>query len=957
MLYTWKKFWESMIEEGVVEGTSLVFEGNPAVQIPAKILTREMVKKVKSLFGQNIDDDVKMILAEWLKTNGERFASSEEMIVKNVIGCIHYALEEDPGRQGQTSSIIHAEAFVQRGFSNLEKASLFSDREKKEIFVALSYTVEMLLKQLVEKDVPQVIWMIIQETDQLKDTNKEYNEKLLSLVKHVNSWEYYTQQTIRKLQQGIESGRYYQDGGLARSFSYIMGLIPPIGVAEFNSLHYMNQNMSDFLFGRDEEKRELHRFLEMDGKFSFLVVTGPGGIGKSKLVYSFFLDQLKAGADWKCVFINTSILEKLSECNIWDMERNCLLVYDYAGSSADLLHKLFANIVSAEEKLTHKIRIILIERTGTKEKIIKNIETNTEEKITEFPYWYNTVVARGSREYYPDDYLSKYLYKFLNLTELSLNDYAALVCTYSKQVYDYKLSEKQQKSIIQFAERHSQKISRPLFLLAITDIVIHGQDAARWNTEQIMKTICDRDKRIFSEKVNSPFLLRNLYAAFTYATIFGEWNIRCAFRFMNEDVALNIQKALLESPECRTVILDSIGTPESVEEYDRTQIRINPYEPDVLGEYFVLEQVTTTAITLTQWCDLIYQNLDLAVPFLKRCGQDYCESEIIRAFFEIVSNIVQREYYDAEKCDAILDLLFSLLLHNYRRDVARKAIATVARNSDIAYEKFEKIVLANYSFHNSMTLAEYTVYLEDISYFYENIRQSCLLTVKYIELLGYKAHWLYRKSVFLPNRREEYRRRGRKCQTQVHNLYTQRKARQQEVEEEVEEAYIEANCKILSSLYDACCLQDALQTIHEVNKESVTIKHQRAAIKYLDFYNSIIKNRDHLTDADVRSIFDEFTKTFTSWLKYTQRWPLYTLHVASVLPHLIEGLCRIQQEGYAKSFSTQYLEYYAAYKETEEIQNPQRSTWLWSRRFEAGIDRIGKIYPQIFKMVIDGISE
>lgn len=498
-MYTWKSFFENVIEGCVVKGTTLIFSGVPAIQIPAEILTREGIKQVFSWLEKGIDNQVIEYLDSWISDNKKHLVSSSEMITQNVIDCIHYLMDQKADKNSAIE-LLQINSLAQKGFLKIKRNSQFSEREKSEIQLALNYIIEKLVKTLAEKRVPQAMWEIMQSIEDSNDQMKKYSDSLLSLTKHVNDFEYYIQHLEYQFSFIFDKLSQPQETSPVISFNYIMGLISPIQTTGFSKLHYMNNAMNDFLFGRNDEKKELNNFLLSDIKFSFLVVAGPGGIGKSKLVYSFYLDILKSGKDWKCAFINTTILEKLAYCSNWNMEKDCLLIYDYAGSSPDLLHKCFANIALSEEKLNYKIRVILIERTGTKEESIRSMPSYTEEKVVTFPYWYNTIVTRQSREYYPDDFLTKYLFKFLNLKELRLKDYMELANTYSSQVYNRSLSFEEKTLIREFAKAQPSKNSRPLFLLAVTDVVINGKNAARWNTEGIVQEICLRDDRIFREK-------------------------------------------------------------------------------------------------------------------------------------------------------------------------------------------------------------------------------------------------------------------------------------------------------------------------------------------------------------------------------------------------------------------------------------------------------------------------
>lgn len=409
----------------------------------------------------------------------------------------------------------------------------------------------------------------------------------------------------------------------------------------------------------------------------------------------------------------------------------------------------------------------------------------------------------------------------------------------------------------------------------------------------------------------------------------------------------NIAKSLSDNQNREAVSdwLNTIGLPEGLDE--QLQLRIGPYEPDVLGEYFVLTHISSNAIVLEKWTAIIYNQLPKAVPFLKRCGQDYCESSQIKIIENIIVNLSQRDYEEDQKSNAILNLLFNLMTQSSFKDVARKSIVEIVGKSKTADIVFKNIISESYYFHSVKSLTTYLNQLEDLAFFYQNTSPSALIASKYIELLGIVAYSYFRRAMFLPNHESSYIELGDNYRIKVITTYQQRKT----FGEDVEEAYISAMAKILSSLYDAKSYEKALNIIKTVNKEMSSINHERTAAKYLEFYNIVIKNRDHILSENISIIMNNFVRNFERWKNYTETWPFYALQVASVLPHLIEGLLRIQQEKIALNLLGEYQWYHNIYKARAKIADPKNSTWLWSQRFVTGINRLYKAYPQIIAAI------
>ena len=139
------------------------------------------------------------------------------------------------------------------------------------------------------------------------------------------------------------------------------------------------------IWGRDVQIEKLCSFAEDDShRFQFCVITGPAGIGKSKLVFHFsrIYQQKK---DWLVRNLNQKPLQGLCEKKNWTTEKNILLIIDYANEQellTDLLSKLSR---LKEEGYWRKIRLILIAREGTSPSIY-----NSHQK--DFPKWYMDIV-------------------------------------------------------------------------------------------------------------------------------------------------------------------------------------------------------------------------------------------------------------------------------------------------------------------------------------------------------------------------------------------------------------------------------------------------------------------------------------------------------------------------------------------------------------------------------------
>jgi len=129
--------------------------------------------------------------------------------------------------------------------------------------------------------------------------------------------------------------------------------------------------------GRTEEFFHLNKFIESDNKFSWFLITGEGGIGKSRLALEF---MNRLSDDWICGFINFD-KEDPAYYNELFLSSNLFLVFDYVAINIEKVKKILSAIASQE--LDEKVRVLLIERNQGKENgwWSKLIRTGTSDAI------------------------------------------------------------------------------------------------------------------------------------------------------------------------------------------------------------------------------------------------------------------------------------------------------------------------------------------------------------------------------------------------------------------------------------------------------------------------------------------------------------------------------------------------------------------------------------------------
>ena len=111
------------------------------------------------------------------------------------------------------------------------------------------------------------------------------------------------------------------------------------------------------LTGRTEEQSALSAFLHSDAVFSWWVIVGEAGVGKSRLALESCLSVTR---DWDVGFVRDTDQEALFE---FVPDRPTLLVVDYAAARAPWLGKFLISLADRSTADWDPVRVLVIERT------------------------------------------------------------------------------------------------------------------------------------------------------------------------------------------------------------------------------------------------------------------------------------------------------------------------------------------------------------------------------------------------------------------------------------------------------------------------------------------------------------------------------------------------------------------------------------------------------------------
>ena len=438
--------------------------------------------------------------------------------------------------------------------------------------------------------------------------------------------------------------------------------LPTLRLSTKNMPFAYNYNKLQDVWGRETQVNKLTAFADDDShRFLFWVITGPAGIGKSKLVFHFgrIYHQEK---DWLVRELDRSAIQELCEkCN-WTAEKNILLIIDYANEQEQLTVLLGKLSRLNEDGNWHKIRVILIAREGTNPSLY-----NPHEK--EFPQWY-TDITRDARSV--NDHL--YLNEFIELAGLSLDDCSTLHKAFAENHLRKEVTiadEANVKHLIEQEALDDSGLARPLYALFVIDSYYKSPGSRAWDLETLQKQIYERDWANWKTAICGKRSRReDLFVALTnlllYATIFGRWESCVTLpNPLSADCKTVFDAMRAYSTDYKTKYFKLLTGKSVIVDDEPALVRLTP---DMVGEYYVLRRlVSFDDNTLHNWAALMASQLVECRDFFVRAIQDFGNHEVFIKFllklFRVISELVKPDNEEVRKTFAFL---LETIFRNYK---------------------------------------------------------------------------------------------------------------------------------------------------------------------------------------------------------------------------------------------------------------------------------------------------
>ncbi len=350
--------------------------------------------------------------------------------------------------------------------------------------------------------------------------------------------------------------------------------------------------------GRNTELESLTTFLNDDSSLLWSSIVGPGGVGKSRLALE--LCQRNGGA-WRA-----GTLTNLDfDFSNWEPNQPTLIVIDYATQDEVKLKKVLTDLIHQKTEFSYFVRILLLERdnkSGSLEKISHNPD------ISQHQYGESLVLGQTGQEV-----AVGILEFFFHQNRKSIKK----PTTWDKSLEKLKKID---------------SLMRPLFAAYYADAVARGGCGTECDRKSLLLDVIEREEEQFWIPNG---VTEGDKALLALATISG-----------------GVTSRNTELPDCVTSIAEIIkkenldhfkalnGSASKDEEGQPVQ-SIPPWEPDLVGELFVLQLLSDDEDTLTNDVrDTLMASAWSARPlntaiFLDRLIEDYADHRTFRQLVKL----------------------------------------------------------------------------------------------------------------------------------------------------------------------------------------------------------------------------------------------------------------------------------------------------------------------------------
>ncbi len=224
--------------------------------------------------------------------------------------------------------------------------------------------------------------------------------------------------------------------------------------------------------GRQNEMRDLKLFIENDQRFSWWILSGEAGSGKSRIAYELYKELSSSGWDVSYLYNENSLSSGELQKSIENNPKS-LIIADNGRTYAYTLGKWMLEIIN---NASNTVRVLLIDR-------------NTKDDQDD-------ILLHSLYENDLNGQLSNHIWnkKHLKLGRFEDDEVKEVISSYARH-RKLMMSEEVMENLINILHVIDEDYMRPLYALFIVDAWSEGFDLANCKLESIIEWIIERENR------------------------------------------------------------------------------------------------------------------------------------------------------------------------------------------------------------------------------------------------------------------------------------------------------------------------------------------------------------------------------------------------------------------------------------------------------------------------------
>lgn len=351
----------------------------------------------------------------------------------------------------------------------------------------------------------------------------------------------------------------------------------------YSRMHYAAKYL-DFI-GRKDELSKLSDFLNTDDNFSWWMVTGEAGMGKSRLIIEWMYNL---PSDWFGFFANI----EPDKFNDFKPFSNTVVALDYTASRENDCAKIIEHLIEIFKNSSYKLKILLVERHYEPDKkdwfYTLNQQFKPIDKILfeKSSYSKNPIVPLeiGKLKYDEEkEYIKNYLKKYVN--ELNNEEI--------KDKYLKNINNSIKKIHKAFKRKLKGLFHRPLYLSIFIEVWIDKSgDFSIKNSEELLECYLEKEEKRWLERFNNNRIVLNTYlnllalACVTELLCINDDNLHYQ---KQSDILYNYLLSEEQAGRRKTSFTDLFIVDEpNKKNPTKIDYMIEPLYPDIIREFIVL---------------------------------------------------------------------------------------------------------------------------------------------------------------------------------------------------------------------------------------------------------------------------------------------------------------------------------------------------------------------------------